>query len=331
MTEKGGGCRRSARDVLGMKGRRRPLVKRPAPPAWTFRHFLELLAILSVVAALDLASGPEQPFSLVYLFPAAIASWRGGSRLGLMAALLTTAVWTVVETTWASDMSSSNDLANLFRRGTVLAVTAVLVSRLKVRLETEARNARTDPLTGLANRLTFEEALSVEIARVERSGRPFSLVLLDIDDFKEVNDRLGHPAGDGILQEVARVLEACTRRSDVVSRLGGDEFALLLCESGADDARAAAERVFRDLGRIEVFPGRGVSVSAGVAVFPGAPASPAEAYAAADSLLLRAKEAGKARLIVDQLPRGTDEDRRSRSIGLENPAGPCGENPNKMI
>jgi diguanylate cyclase (GGDEF)-like protein len=108
--------------------------------------------------------------------------------------------------------------------------------------EAESQESRRDALTGLSNRRAFEERLPVELARASRHGHPLALCLLDLDGFKGVNDRLGHPAGDEVLREVARVL--CeSRLADDCFRIGGDEFAILMPETGRDEAIVAAERI----------------------------------------------------------------------------------------
>src|SRR6185312_6159583 len=96
--------------------------------------------------------------------------------------------------------------------------------------------ARIDALTGVANGRTFYDLARVELCRFQRTGRPFTVAYLDLDNFKQVNDRLGHPAGDDLLRRVAQVLRDNTRVLDVPARLGGDEFALLLPETDAEDA-----------------------------------------------------------------------------------------------
>lgn len=103
--------------------------------------------------------------------------------------------------------------------------------------------ARTDPLTGLANRRAFEEASGRELGRARRSGAILTLLVADVDRFKQINDRFGHAAGDEALQRVAAALRQQVRGSDRAARLGGDEFALLLPDTGAEGARAAGERV----------------------------------------------------------------------------------------
>ena len=107
--------------------------------------------------------------------------------------------------------------------------------------EAESRESRRDSLTGLPNRRAFEERLPVELARAARSG-PVSLCLLDLDGFKGVNDRLGHPAGDEVLRQVGRILEG-SRMADDCFRIGGDEFAILMPGTDEDEAAVAAARI----------------------------------------------------------------------------------------
>ena len=110
-------------------------------------------------------------------------------------------------------------------------------------LERAKRLAALDALTGIANRRTFAEALRRELSRAERSGKPLSVILFDLDDFKAINDSFSHAAGDRALQLVARCAEGVTREGDLVARLGGDEFAVLLPETGERGAREIGERI----------------------------------------------------------------------------------------
>jgi diguanylate cyclase (GGDEF)-like protein len=107
--------------------------------------------------------------------------------------------------------------------------------------------ATTDALTGLLNRRAFIEAVERERARSDRHAFPLSLLLLDVDHFKRINDVHGHAAGDAVLQGVARVLESVARRSDFVGRWGGEEFVVALPQTGEAGARVAAERLRRAL------------------------------------------------------------------------------------
>jgi len=174
------------------------------------------------------------------------------------------------------------------------ALSAALVQReLLQRLE---RLSMSDPLTGLGNRRAFDEALAVETARARRARGSLGVVILDVDHFKQFNDRHGHQAGDDALVTVARVLAGEARAEDRACRIGGEEFALLL--PGADETTAAtvAERVRR---AIEDHPGpvAGVTVSLGVAAARGDDHDPRTLLAAADQRLYVAKSAGRNRVI----------------------------------
>lgn len=158
------------------------------------------------------------------------------------------------------------------------------------------RQASTDGLTELPNRRHFEEALEGEITRAERFGGNLALILADLDDFKQVNDRHGHQAGDDVLRTFADILRATVREIDLPARYGGEEFAVLLPQTDIEGATQLAERLRRGLASrpMSTRPGSLVAVTAsfGVAAFPDAP-TPAALFAAADDALYRAKRRGK--------------------------------------
>jgi diguanylate cyclase (GGDEF)-like protein len=153
--------------------------------------------------------------------------------------------------------------------------------------EGEFHDNRHDALTALPNRRAFEERLPVEVARASRHQRPLALCLLDLDGFKGVNDRLGHPAGDQVLRGVARILDS-SRVADDCFRIGGDEFAILMPETSRDEAVAAAERIVsrvREAGLGEGTVGASFGVAAGTGIDNEA------LVAVADRELLAAKDA----------------------------------------
>jgi diguanylate cyclase (GGDEF)-like protein len=152
--------------------------------------------------------------------------------------------------------------------------------------EAETRHSRRDALTGLSNRRAFEERLPIELARAARSERPLALVLLDLDGFKGVNDRLGHPAGDEVLREVARILDEA-RSADDCFRIGGDEFAILMPETEAIHARTAAERIADQIRSANLGDGH-IGASYGIAASTNRDS--AILFAAADRVLLAAKD-----------------------------------------
>jgi diguanylate cyclase (GGDEF)-like protein len=158
-----------------------------------------------------------------------------------------------------------------------------------------------DSLTGLANRRSAEDTLRFELARASRFGGEICLVLADLDDFKQVNDRYGHPFGDELLKEFANAMRAAVRDSDVAARWGGEEFALVLPGTGAEGGALLAERVREivESRMLQAPDGTDVRVtgSFGVASFPESEEL-GELLAAADSALYGAKRAGKNRVVV---------------------------------
>jgi diguanylate cyclase (GGDEF)-like protein len=162
----------------------------------------------------------------------------------------------------------------------------------------EARQlADLDALTGLHNRRYFHETLERECARAKRYGRRLALIVFDLDDFKAINDRIGHLAGDAVLAEVAERVRGVVRSADVACRVGGDEFGVILPESAQIDAERLAERIGRAIsGRLIVQAGT-IHVSAGVAELRPEDGAP-ELFQRADDALYRAKDAGKARTVA---------------------------------
>lgn len=158
------------------------------------------------------------------------------------------------------------------------------------------RQASTDGLTELSNRRHFEEALEGEISRAERFGGRLALIVADLDDFKQVNDRFGHQAGDDVLRTFASVLRETVRDIDLPARYGGEEFAVLLPQTDLEGAERLAERLRAALAArpLALRPDQIVTVTAsfGVAAFPEA-ATPDALFAAADEALYRAKHRGK--------------------------------------
>lgn len=152
---------------------------------------------------------------------------------------------------------------------------------------------RTDSLTGLINRLGFDESLTRELAQAGRSGRPLALIIADIDDFKGLNDELGHPAGDAALRAFGTTAIAVARAGDTMSRIGGDEFAAILPETDAGGAFEFAERLRLAIGDLQSELGVRMTMSVGVvaAQLPGA--TPEALIRAADRALYEAKRLGR--------------------------------------
>ncbi len=168
---------------------------------------------------------------------------------------------------------------------------------LQENMEVQHWLARTDTLTGLPNRRQLEEAIGAEVARAQRHGNRLSVALVDVDNFKDVNDQRGHPVGDEVLRAIASLARQAARESDMVGRYGGDEFLFILPETGADGATELIRR-FAEVVAGQQFEPK-VSISGGVAEFiPGEDYQSLIAYA--DTALYEAKRLGRNRVCVWQ-------------------------------
>ncbi|MBU1669600.1 MAG: GGDEF domain-containing protein [Actinobacteria bacterium] len=176
-------------------------------------------------------------------------------------------------------------------------VFVVLLTLLMDSMRREQELSRTDGLTGLLNWRHFTSLASAELERARRYNHPVSIAYIDLDNFKEVNDRFGHAEGDAVLQAVAGLLTGNLRATDRVARLGGDEFAVLLPETGGDAASTVMLDVKESL--LREMEGRGwpVTASIGVATFEALPGTVDEMIGHADRLMYSVKAKGKADLV----------------------------------
>lgn len=161
--------------------------------------------------------------------------------------------------------------------------------------------AYTDGLTGLANRRFFDEILAREVARANRFRRPMAVVLMDVDHFKRINDRLGHDAGDQIIRRIGEQLLHLTRSSDCSARFGGDEFAAVLGDIDASGAQIYAQRVKKALSEVVVapdFPSLRCSLSVGISSYGEERTTAEDLLKRADRALYRAKATGRNRIEI---------------------------------
>src|SRR5689334_12383 len=180
----------------------------------------------------------------------------------------------------------------------------LLLARTRTLLEFKAyldvceEAAFTDHLTGLANRRRFERQLEREVARMERYGHPFSLLMIDIDSFKDLNDSFGHDAGDDAIRRLSKVLREGTRGIDLAARIGGEEFAVLLVETSKEGGCDVAERLRVAIKSLEIPQAGHITASFGVAECPRDAQTANDILKAADVALYEAKRNGRDQVVA---------------------------------
>jgi diguanylate cyclase (GGDEF)-like protein len=252
--------------------------------------FSGLLAVILILGIVDFATGVDLAISIFYLVPVGFAAWYLGWEAGVALSILSALAWYVADA-FAQTVPYENPFIPAWNTGVLLMaflVVTVLLHILHMTLEREAQNARIDPLTGAPNTRAFYEAAEIQISLLKRYQRPFSILYLDIDNFKELNDTRGHSAGDSALKVVIQTLKQILRAGDTVARLGGDEFAILLTEA---DARAAELVSTRIQSAIRSKLTLTCSIGALTCVAP--PPSVDELVRKVDHLMYEAKRGGK--------------------------------------
>lgn len=214
----------------------------------------------------------------------------------------------------ARPMEARAEVSGLRSDGTTFPA-EVAIAKIKVHGETEfsaivrdmstqlrlidelKRRATSDPLTGISNRRHLVEVMEIEIDRCERYNHPLSFLLLDVDDFKSINDTLGHAVGDEVIKQLGAVLKKHSRKLDVPCRWGGEEFCLLIPETSTDGALTLCERLLKDIRSLHVnipeLKGRMVTVSVGLAGYHPGDAAVDKFVQRADEAMYEAKHSGK--------------------------------------
>jgi diguanylate cyclase (GGDEF)-like protein len=277
---------------------------------------LGILALVEIAIAIMVSRVDDQfaayslGMSLALYASAVVLVWSWRYAAALIAITLTALVAAIVTAPDPLPDSAIGTVAFYVGTAAVLALVAQILKGRLAWSEFESRTAleaeqersrdlnkrleqlsREDPLTGLANRRSWDESLEREFARAGRAGLPLSVLLCDIDRFKDVNDRCGHAIGDRVLETVAGVLMRRVRTGDLVARIGGDEFAILCADTDHEGAAALAESLRRRIESMD-FPERPddvITISIGVAACEAVDAEPREAMLRADARLYEAK------------------------------------------
>jgi diguanylate cyclase (GGDEF)-like protein len=249
------------------------------------------------VFLLNVRTPPELRLGILFIIPVLLAAWHDGVGWGISLALGTALLRFSIgidqmPLSTPLEVRILNEVAYLVVVGVAIAGLSQ-VRRSQDQLELLATH---DPLTNVLNARAFSRELAQELSRNRRYGRPLALIYLDLDDFKKVNDAHGHATGDAVLRLVADAMRAAVRAADIVGRLGGDEFGVLMPETDAVVAHAAASRLVA--GVRTVFRGTpSVTASIGVVAVAGTEAGTDELIRKADQAMYEAKRAGKDRVV----------------------------------
>ena len=248
-----------------------------------------IYAIVLAIGYADHTLGYQFGFSIFYLLPIIIATRNLGKNTGLFISVLCAGLWALMDIMHGVHYPSPLVFYwNTFIRFILFIITVMIFDGW----EKEKETARTDTLTQVSNRLAFNEFGQMEIRRCRRYAHSFSLIYLDVDNFKIINDKFGHRSGDRLLVLLAEALRANFRETDLVARLGGDEFSVILVETEADGAKQALGRVCEALAKIPRV-GSIVTLSIGLLTYTRPPESFEDAVKKADKLMYLAKNKGK--------------------------------------
>lgn len=256
-----------------------------------------LSALLTIlVGFLDLVTGEDVSVSFFYMVPILLTTWRGGAVPGLLLNVVCGAIRLSLVARWQGPepFRKPELYWNLLVEGIVF-VTLTLIAAALRRMTGELRLlARTDALTAVANRRAFYERAELELSRSRRFRETVTVAYVDVDDFKRINDELGHEAGDDLLRCVADTFLRRVRTTDLVARLGGDEFALLLPSTGPEAALALLSELLQTLRAEMERQAWPVTFSIGSVTFIRSPVSVDDLIRRVDELMYRVKREGKA-------------------------------------
>ncbi|MCU0664244.1 MAG: GGDEF domain-containing protein [Myxococcota bacterium] len=286
--------------------------------AWSWRFPLRTAIVgvflVLIIGILDYYTGANVSLALLYLLPVTAAGWFVGRRVALLLAALAAVAWFVPDYLLhdagylpVSFWNAVTIFCIFGGMGLVMTVLREERDRLRVSLERladlaerEAHAARTDPLTGLQNARAFHESLERAWAGFLRHGQPLALAFIDLDNFKIINDRHGHAAGDELLDRLANELHSTVRKEDIAGRLGGDEFAVLLPGATIDSSRQVMRRFQERVQTIaDDFAESGLGVSIGLAAATPQMESSQQLLKAADLAMYQVKASGKDGMAVD--------------------------------
>jgi diguanylate cyclase (GGDEF)-like protein len=253
--------------------------------------FFVIITYIDYQVTLDIS------LSFFYLLPVSLMTWFISKEAGFLTAFLSAIAWLIVN--YPSHQTESGILVHAWNAAIVflfLFTVSYLIYKLRKAKEKEQESARIDPITGLANKRLFFELARLEVKKVDRYRHPLTVIYIDIDDFKKINDIFGYRVGDKLLQIVAETIKISIRETDIIARIGGDEFIILLPGNGYEPANIVIRRVHKQLLRAMQDNEWLVTFSIGAATYIHPPKSVDDMIQRADHLMYLAKNNGKNQL-----------------------------------
>lgn len=252
------------------------------------------IAAVALVGILDVFTSTTVSSLPAYLLLVMLATWYSGRWSGVLISIASAVTWYLADLcTHEYTVHPAIPLWNACGRLITFLLFNHLLAQWRLAHQHECELARTDPLTGIANRRVFLESLNREITRVQRYPSAFTVVCFDLDHFKQVNDRLGHAAGDALLRVIASAVQRHIRASDLVARLGGDEFAILLLHDNTDSAAVVLGKLMTHLTETIAASGFPVTISMGAVICDTVPNDLQRVMCQADHLMYSVKANGR--------------------------------------
>ena len=261
-------------------------------------HFavcLSMYLLVLVIGYLDYVTGPEIGFSLFYLVPIMLASWfHYEKKISLILVPVVCAVVWLLADIYSGHHYSGGWIPywNMSTRLGMFLVISMALSRLRAANASERMLSRIDPMTGVYNTRYFTELVIKEVSRAARFSEKFSFAYLDVDNFKNVNDTLGHAQGDQLLKTLTKVITDNIRNIDIIARFGGDEFGIFFPNTDCAQSVDVMNKIY-SVFRQNISAKWKVTLSAGVLTYLTPPGSLDEMVRTADALMYKAKKQGK--------------------------------------
>ncbi|MGH7145192.1 MAG: GGDEF domain-containing protein [Planctomycetota bacterium] len=261
-------------------------------PTWLV--YLVGLALVVAVTFGDYVTGRDISFRIFYLLPVFLVTWRCGRWPGILFSTLNGISWLLIrESDFNTTLHPAQPAWNLTIEILFFYVVVFLLDAIRRGWKHVEQLSQTDALTGAANRRHFRSVLEEVVGRARTARHALSLVYMDLDNFKAVNDRHGHTVGDAVLCHTVEGIRAELRQSDLVARLGGDEFAVILPQTDRAGAQQVVERIRERLRQGYQSARWPLSLSMGVVTFMDLPATTDEIIRTADGLMYAVKTHGK--------------------------------------